>query len=274
MQKLYNQSGYSGVDNSSNPTKYISRLDKVGESALWQGIKAEMLSLLKVEPGNSIIDVGCGTGDDVRAIAKVMEFKGRFVGVDKSSTMIEEAKQRSAGSKLPAEFYICDAENLEFPDNSFDCCRVERVLQHLDNPQKALAEILRITKPGGRIVVVEPDYGSVKIQGSSQQVTCKLLERRCNHFRNGRIGMHLMLLYKRLGLVKIAMRVIQVTNTNIDAQHENFLVRKYIEPAVEMGVISAQEGHRWLEDLKKAEERGDYQHSISLFLIGGCKLQN
>lgn len=271
MQTSSVESGYSDIDNTSNPTKYVRRLDKQGTSNLWLLIKAQMQYLLEVGKGDSVIDVGCGTGDDVRAIAEIVGENGRVVGVDGSTTMIQEAKRRAEGLNLPTEFYVGDAENLEFPDNSFDCCRVERVLQHLHNPQQSLQEILRIAKQGARIVIVEPDYGSIKIEGGNPTVTSKLIKRRCSHFRSAQIGMQLPLLYKRLELVKIAVRVIQVVNENFEDDHEKFLLSKYVEPAVTMGVVSAQECRKWIKDLKGAAYEGNYRHTISLFLVSGRK---
>lgn len=169
MQTSLVESGYSNIDNTNNPTKYVRRLDKQGATNLWQGVKAQMLSLLEVGKGDSVIDVGCGTGSDVRAIAQIVGENGRVVGVDSSTTMIQEALQRAKGLNLPTEFYVGDAENLEFPDNSFDCCRVERVLQHLHNPQQSLLEIVRVANLGARIVIVEPDYGSIKIEGADRK---------------------------------------------------------------------------------------------------------
>ncbi len=271
MQTSSVESGYSDIDNTCNPTKYVRRLDKQGTSNLWQGIKAQMQYFLEVGKGDSVIDVGCGTGDDVRAIAEIVGENGRVVGVDGSSTMIEEAKRRSQGLNLPTGFYVGDAENLEFPDNSFDCCRVERVLQHLHNPQQSLMEILRVAKQGARIVIVEPDYGSIKIEGANPAITDKLIKRRCSHFRSPQIGMQLPLLYKRLNLVKIAVKVTQVVNDNFEDDHEKFLLSKYVEPAVTMGVVSAQEGSKWIKDLKRAADEGNYRHTISLFLASGRK---
>ncbi|BAZ11068.1 hypothetical protein NIES4071_28930 [Calothrix sp. NIES-4071] len=271
MQTSLVESGYSNIDNTNNPTKYVRRLDKQGATNLWQGVKAQMLSLLEVGKGDSVIDVGCGTGSDVRAIAQIVGENGRVVGVDSSTTMIQEALQRAKGLNLPTEFYVGDAENLEFPDNSFDCCRVERVLQHLHNPQQSLLEIVRVANLGARIVIVEPDYGSIKIEGADPTVTSKLIKRRCSHFRSPNIGMQLPLLYKRLELEKIAVTVTPVVNDNFEDNHEKFLLSKYVEPAVTIGLVSAQEGSKWINDLKGAADQGNYRHTISLFLVSGRK---
>ena len=271
MQTPSKESGYSNLDCTSDPMKYVRRLDRVGANPFWQEIKSQMLSLLDVREGDRVLDVGCGTGDDVRSLAQFVGVRGSVIGIDSSTTMIQEAKRRSEKSSLPIEFYHGDAQNLEFPDNSFNCCRVERVLQHLDNPQKALVEMVRVAKSGARIVVVEPDYGTISIDGGHCVITRKLIARRCSHFRNGRIGILLPLLYKRLGLENIVVKLTQVVRTDIDEEHEQFLLDKYIEPAIAVDAISASEAKHWIEDLKQADKFGNYRYAFNLFLICGCK---
>ncbi len=251
--------------------KYVRRLDLQGANPLWQEIKSQMLTLLDVREGDRVLDVGCGTGDDVRSLAKFVGVNGRVIGVDSSTTMIQEAKKRSEKLSLPVEFYVGDAQNLKFPDNSFNCCRVERVLQHLDNPQQAVAQMVRVAKSGARIVVVEPDYGTISIDGGHSVITSKLIACRCNHFRSGRIGMLLPLLYKRLELEKIDVKLTKVVRTNLDDQHEQFLRHKYIEPAIALDLISASEGKQWIEDLKQADLKENYRYAFNLFLVCGYK---
>ncbi|MBF2017498.1 MAG: methyltransferase domain-containing protein [Rivularia sp. T60_A2020_040] len=271
MQTPSKESGYSNLDCTSDPMKYVRRLDRQGANPLWQKIKSQMLSLLDVREGDRVLDVGCGTGDDVRSLAQFVGISGSVIGIDSSITMIQEAKRRSEKLSFPVEFYLGDAQNLEFPDNSFNSCRVERVLQHLDNPQQALAQMVRVAKSGARIVIVEPDYGTISIDGGHSVITRKLIARRCSHFRNGRIGILLPLLYKHVGLKNIVVELTQVVRTNIDEEHEQFLLDKYIEPAIAVGVISASEGKQWIEDLKQADLMGSYRYAFNLFLVCGYK---
>lgn len=98
-----------------------------------------------------LLDVGCGTGDEVRALAHAVGPRGRSVGVDASAVMVAEAQHRHAASGLPVAFVVGDAQHLAFADASFDRCRAERVLMHLDDPERALAEMRRVVRSGGRL---------------------------------------------------------------------------------------------------------------------------
>src|SRR5690348_123015 len=75
-------------------------------------------ALLDVHAGDDILDVGCGTGDDTRALAHLVGRSGRITGVDSSATMIAEARRRAAGLDLPVEYRVANAQHLPFADNT------------------------------------------------------------------------------------------------------------------------------------------------------------
>src|SRR6202023_1920244 len=70
---------------------------------------------------------------------------------------------KSVGLGGSLEFRQGDAHHLPFPDLTFDACRVDRVLQHLEDPQRAIAEMARVLKIGGRIAAAEPDWDTLVI---------------------------------------------------------------------------------------------------------------
>ncbi|MDF5732933.1 MAG: methyltransferase domain-containing protein, partial [Rhizonema sp. PD38] len=152
---------FANVDQSANPNYFIHYLDNVSSLEVVQAAKRQTYSLLEVCIGEHILDVGCGTGSDVRALAKIVGNTGLVVGVDFSETMIQEAQKRNQGLDLAIKYQQGDVYNLEFQDNTFDACRTDRLFHFLDNPTKALNEMLRITRPGGRIVISEPDWGTL-----------------------------------------------------------------------------------------------------------------
>lgn len=86
-------------------------------------------------------------------MAHLVGDSGTVVGHDSSHAMIAEAQKRSEGWTLPVEFILGDAKKLDFPSESFDTCRSERTLIHL-NAGQSLDEITRVIQPGGRLVVL------------------------------------------------------------------------------------------------------------------------
>lgn len=266
-----NRSGFSAVDNTSDPAAYVRRLDATGAHDFWRKVKDQALALLAVRDGARLLDLGCGTGDDARSLAHLVGSSGQVVGVDASATLIAVARERAMGLNLPVTFQRGDAHHLDFPDQSFDGCRAERVLQHLGNPSLAVAEMVRVARPGAPIVLIEPDYGTLRIGGADPQVTARILAHRHDHYSCGMIGRQLPRICKDLRLVGITVRLFSLAGTVIDGDEERYIVGKYAAAAQAAGVISAAEANVWMADLIEAGTRGSYRRALTVYLVSGRK---
>ena len=103
------------------------------------------------KPGDLILDVAAGTGTVSRILA---DCGAEVTALDFSAGMIAEARRRHGDHPL-IEFTQGDATDLPFPDNTFDVTTVSFGLRNVQEPKKALTEMYRVTKPGGRIVICE-----------------------------------------------------------------------------------------------------------------------
>ena len=109
-------------------------MDLANEMASVQACKRRMTALLQPQVGQRILDLGCGAGDDARALARLVAPGARVVGVDNSEVMLAEARRRAVGLCLSLEYRLGDAERLELPDETFDAARSERTFMHLEAP--------------------------------------------------------------------------------------------------------------------------------------------
>lgn len=141
-------------------------------SAVLSGLKQRSLSLLTVRAGERIGDVGCGTGEDAWRLAQA---GADVIGVDVDESFIEYARSKYVKPGLNLRFEIHDAYSIKHADQSFDKLRYERVFQHLDNPQRAIAEAHRLLKPGGAIQIVDADYSSLSFLYPDVQIERKLI---------------------------------------------------------------------------------------------------
>ena len=136
---------------------------------LWEAIatgKRERTQMLSAHGPRELLDVGCGLGDDVRAMAAAVGPEGRVVGVEPSAALIAEARARTPAALDNVSFEVARGERLRFGDAAFDGARVERVLQHVEEPAAVLAEMRRVVRPGGLVVVAEPDWGLLALDAS------------------------------------------------------------------------------------------------------------
>jgi ubiquinone/menaquinone biosynthesis C-methylase UbiE len=128
--------------------------------AMWLDDTIEKLAAwLELRPGMTIIDVGCGLGYLGNTYWPYFGHGGRYVGIDISDKLLEDAAKAAGVWAIEgeADFVKGDAYQLLFPDCHFDAAMCQTLLMHLEHPKRALAEMIRVTKPGGLIFCQEPD---------------------------------------------------------------------------------------------------------------------
>ena len=109
------------------------------------------------KPGKRILDVGCGTGTAEAALVRLRVSQLKLFGVDRVAERVRVARERLHGMNARVGYCAGDACHLPFPDQAFDATFCVAVLQHIRDVREALLEFARVTRPGGRIVAVEPD---------------------------------------------------------------------------------------------------------------------
>ena len=117
----------------------------LGNDALW---RIATVRAIGAKPGERVLDIAAGTGTSSAAIART---GAEVVALDFSAGMIAEGRRKHPG----IEFVQADAEKLPFGDASFDAVTISFGLRNVEHPQVALAEMLRVLRPGGRVVICE-----------------------------------------------------------------------------------------------------------------------
>jgi SAM-dependent methyltransferase len=212
--------------------------------------------LLQVEPGQAVLDIGCGTGTDACALAAMVGPNGRVVGIDLSEALVALAAQRAKGLALPVAFRQADIHAMPFPDGSFARTRIDRVLHFLPDPRRALAEAARVTAPNGRMLVTEPDWGTLAIEGGDPVVTARILSVRHGAAADACIGRRLPALLEAAGLAVEAWEKSALSLGDFRHAATLFSLEGMAARAVAAGAVSAETGVRWLRSLQQAADRG------------------
>jgi ubiquinone/menaquinone biosynthesis C-methylase UbiE len=188
--------------------------DTLDKLAAWLGLK----------PGMTAVDVGCGLGYMGYTYWPYFGRGGKYIGVDSSQELLKEAEQAAKdwAKDGEADFRVGDAYKLPFPDNFADLVMCQTLLIHLEKPEKALAEMVRVAKPGGLIVCKEPDnvstmltirYSSVPELEIEEQLLMAKITMIYNRGRiklglgDWSIGRKVPRMMKKLGLTDIGIRI-------------------------------------------------------------------
>ena len=135
--------------------KYLSKIyDRINPFIWNEAMRDEALTKLDLQAGDRVLDVGCGTGFGTEGI---LQYTDDVHGLDQSVHQMQKAWKKF-GKHDPVKFYRGDAERLPFADDSFDHLWSSGSIEYWPNPVDALVEFRRVTKPGGRVLVVGPDY--------------------------------------------------------------------------------------------------------------------
>lgn len=230
--------------------------------------------LLRLQPGLRVLDLGCGPGTDTITLASLIGSSGTVVGVDHDPAMVAEANRRAeaAGVHGWTEHIEANALALPFDSGSFDRVRAQRVFQHLTEPEAAFAELVRVTKSGGFILVTEPDWGTLSIDSIQTD-----LERRYvryyteGYLRNGYAGRCLYRYFASHGLEELVIETFPTHNTNYAFAREVILADRLEPAAVDAGALTQDEIDRLTKEWHRADEAHSFYGSVNQVAVLGRK---
>jgi len=219
-----------------------------------------------------IADAGCGLGDTSFRLAKSCD-NVNIIGFDNSKLFIKNAintlnsQHKDLADRIT--FEEGDIFKLKYPDATFDVIICERVLQHLEAFEDALTELLRILKPGGRLVVQDPCWTTLSFSGPSENICAKLQTNVLNVIRNPRIGIQMPIILKRRGLTNVRVHPVAWYCDRL----EDCCVWNPETTLLESNKLwTVEEGKLWWQEVIEANSKGYFYASLSIFCTLGHKI--
>jgi ubiquinone/menaquinone biosynthesis C-methylase UbiE len=258
----------------SQPKGYVDSdyLRLVGESV--RHLKNRTYELLDLTPGKVALDVGCGPASDTIELGRLVGQQGRVFGADHDMAMLKDADARAgqAGVSAWVRHLRADSAALPFASDTFDAARSERLFQHLPDPRGTLAEMLRVTKSGGRVLVLDTDWGSNSTDTSEVDIERRLARAHADRAaHNGYAGRQLYRLFRQAGLQDVAVEVYVNWSTDYAFVRRATLLDEVERISVAEGLVTPEEVRRLREQLERADAEGTFFSSANQVLVVGKK---
>ncbi len=270
MNNEYLATGFAEVDDSNDTAVYTKCLALLDSLPYYRECKQRGYELLALSSGLSVLDVGCGLGDDAARLVPRVGPGGLVVGVDASVRMIEEAVGRHPADGH-AGFVPADARALPFRDESFACCRIDRTLQHIEDPQRAIREMVRVLAPGGVLLAYDNDWGTFTISGSDNGTTRIIEKLWGDSFTNRWIGRYLKRYFLEAGLRKVAIEPSVSILTDFKLADRVYDLGKTVQRAVQAGRLVPAMAEEWLSGLQALSRSGGFLCSLTAYTVTGLK---
>jgi ubiquinone/menaquinone biosynthesis C-methylase UbiE len=247
-------------------------LKRTAESPAVRAIKDRGYQLLELAPGNRVLDVGCGPAIDTVPLARLVGPTGLVLGIDADPLMVQEANQVAAreGVGTYTRHLAGDATALMLASGAVDACFCERVFQHIPwiNVPKVATEILRVVRPGGKVVVIDTDWATLSIGAEDPWLERRIVAEHAMSFANPFSGRYLLSLFRGIGLVDMS---VETFTLELRLESLEFLLAPTLQRGVATGRIAMRDAQRWSYGLRALAEYGRFFAHISMVLMAGRK---
>lgn len=229
-----------------DPAAYMSL---IASSAAGQRFKAAALAALDVRPGDVVLELGCGPGADLPALAEATGPDGRVTAVDVDPVMVAAAQRRTADAPV-VDVILGDIHALALPSAGYHRVHVDRVLQHVLDPRRAVTEIARLLRPGGVASLVEPDWALMAIDAHDLAASHAFTVHTCRCVvRNAHIGRQLPRLGGEAGLEVVSVQAYPAVFTDFEEADAVLGLTRNTLAAVSDGHLEEEQSTAWLADL-------------------------
>jgi ubiquinone/menaquinone biosynthesis C-methylase UbiE len=248
-------------------------LDAMASLPFLRRVAEQTLAMLRLTPGQSVLEVGCGNGIFLPLLAAAVGPHGRINGIDHSPQFVAAAQERVAAAGFSERVMVreADAYRLPFADGSFDAAHCERVLMHLEDPTAALREMRRVVKPGGVVVAAEPDWYGLQIDHPDHEAMELLIARHTTAvFRQPRMGLTLNRRMREAGLVQREIVPLMHFGTRYDAVTQyGWNPNSTAAALVTEGRITSERMDALFADLERASEEESLSVFVGIFIGAG-----
>jgi ubiquinone/menaquinone biosynthesis C-methylase UbiE len=235
-------------------------------------LKKRTYEMVRAAKGHTVLDVGCGPASDTLALGRIVGPTGKVMGIDHDPKMIATAGQRTteAGLSDMVEHRLADGGTLPFADNTFDSCRSERVFQHVEDAAQLLSEMIRVTKPGGYVVVADTDHSTHGTSTNNDDMDMRFRALALQALKNPHVGRKLFKLMKLAGLVEVESNPVLRTWTDLE-KWRPIALDLGLPIGLKLQAWTQEEATQYENDLQQLHDQGAFYAQVGYILTAGRK---
>ena len=229
--------------------------------------RAEVLTLLAPQAGERVLDIGSGPGYLAASIAAAVGPDGTVRGLDPSAPMNALARAR-AGDRTWLRIDEGAAESLPYPDGAFDAGVATQVYEYVADMPRALAELRRVLRPGGRALILDTDWDSLVWHAADRERHARVVAAWAEHLVHPHLPRTLPGLLRRAGFEITAQRVVVLFNPQLHEQTFSANIMELIATFVTgRHGLTSDDVAAWTSDLRARDDEGDYLFSLNRYVF-------
>lgn len=213
---------------------------------------------LGAQPGDRILDAGCGPGFFAAELAELVSTAGSVVGVDRSPQMLAVASRRCSGYRNIA-LHEAEVTSLPVPAASFDRALSVQVMEYIPDTMGALAELYRAVRPGGLVLIWDIDWSTVSWHSSDSARMTRVLQAWDEHLAHPLLPRTLATQLRAVGFDQVEMAGHSFATTQLDPESFAATVIQFIARFVAGRCgLTSDDVAAWLADQHQLDERGEF----------------
>jgi arsenite methyltransferase len=238
---------------------------QLARSADMASRRAHVLDALGTAPGERSAELGCGAGLMLRELALAVGESGLALGLDLSEDQVRAARTLCAELKQ-ADVRVGDLRAIPAADGDFDATLSMQVIEYVADVDAALAEIARVTRPGGRFVNVATNWGSLFWSGGDRAATARIVSAWERHAPHPNLPVGLPALLAAAGFSAVSQRPLTIVNRHVHpSTFAHGVARLMAAFAVAQQEVDREAANAWLASLARADAEG--RHFVSVVPI-------
>ena len=271
-EKEYLAAGFKNIDETDAHAVYTACLNYIDTIPYFREIKERSYEQLKLKEAKAVLEIGCGMGADIFRMAQRVSEHCMLTGIDQSRFMLEKAKSDPRFALYEnIVFSQADARVLPFASQSFDRCRMDRTLQHIALPQKALNEAFRVLETGGIFVVYDNDWSTFSLSLSDTRLSRIVETYWCDAFENGRIAIELKGYLHHAGFTQINCCPSTLVLEDFATADRIYDIEKTVLRAQKEKYFTQEEAKAIVEELKQQTEEGTFLCALTSYTFTALK---